>query len=197
MDSEYLSSLFSETVKSLSDCSEMKEKGFFHECKDEDSLPSAKALEEIVELCRSLFFPGFYGRSTINRATLKYIVGVSVERLMKLLTKQIAAGLRFQTKASHDDGDDNFYREAEEIAQKLLTLLPDIRKVLETVNIAEVAGKHYKGYYQEAFGIVDFFYKMFTENVNETISFGILIGVSIGSIRNGVKELNRPHGITR
>lgn len=140
MDSEYLSSLFSETVKSLSDCSEMKEKGFFHECKDEDSLPSAKALEEIVELCRSLFFPGFYGRSTINRATLKYIVGVSIERLMKLLTKQIAAGLRFQTKASHDDGDDNFFREAEEIAQKLLTLLSDIRKVLETDAIAAYNG---------------------------------------------------------
>jgi hypothetical protein len=50
-----------------------------------------------------------------------------------------------------------------------------IRKVLEDISIAELAGKHYKGYYQEMFGIVDFFSKMFTENVSETITFGELM----------------------
>ena len=50
------------------------------------------------------------------------------------------------------------------------------RRILtEAVHIAEVAGKHYKGYYQEAFGIVDFFCKMFTENVSETITLGELL----------------------
>ena len=37
--------------------------GICHEHRDGDPLPSAKELEEIIELSRSILFPGFYGRS--------------------------------------------------------------------------------------------------------------------------------------
>lgn len=140
MDSDKLASLFSDTVATLSDCSEMKEKGFFHEYRDSDPLPSAKTLEEIVDLCRSIFFPGFYGRSSINKHTLKYTIGVSVERLHNLLIKQIAAGLCFTTKTKQGESNEPFYKKAEEIATKLLQELPNIRKTLETDVIAAFNG---------------------------------------------------------
>ena len=140
MDSDYLSSLFPQTVKALSDCSVMSETGFFHECSDNDPLPSAKALEEIVELCRSIFFPGFYGRSSINKKTLQYTIGVSVERLAKLLVKQIAAGLCFVAKPKRDESREPIYKKAEEITHIVLELLPDIRKTLETDVVAAFDG---------------------------------------------------------
>ena len=59
MDSTHLASLFTDTVRVLSDCSEMQEKGFFHAYRDSDPMPSAKALDEIVALCRSVFFSFF------------------------------------------------------------------------------------------------------------------------------------------
>ncbi len=140
MDSDYLSSLFAKTVKALSDCSDMTEKGILHECNDNDPLPSAKALEEIVELCRSIFFPGFFGRNSINRNTLQYTIGVSVERLAKLLVKQIAAGLCFVAKPQVGESREPFYRKADMITQKILDKLPDIRQILETDVIAAYNG---------------------------------------------------------
>lgn len=140
MDSAGIASLFSDTVDKLSDCSEMKEKGFFHEYRDSDPMPSAKALEEIVEICRSLFFPGFYGRSCINQNTLQYTIGVSVERLYNLLVKQIAAGLCFTTKTIEGESNAPFYKEAERISSYVLQSLPHIRQILETDVVAAFNG---------------------------------------------------------
>ena len=58
-------------------------------------MPSLHALEEIIELSRSILFPGFYGKSTVNTKTIRYHIGVNMERLHKLLTDQILAGLCF------------------------------------------------------------------------------------------------------
>ena len=56
-------------------------KGLFHQHKDGDPLPSAKSLYKIVELARSILFPGYFGNSTINSHTITYHIGVNVENL--------------------------------------------------------------------------------------------------------------------
>lgn len=132
MTSSKFASLFSDAVDQLSDCSEMKDKGFFHEYRDSDPLPAAAALEEIIDLCRSIFFPGFYGRACINQSTLKYNIGVSVERLYNLLVKQIAAGVCFCTKTKENDSNEPFFQQAEEISGFIIQSLPRLRKILET-----------------------------------------------------------------
>ena len=53
-------------------------KGLFHQHKDGEPLPSAKVLYEIIELSRSILFPGYYGNSTINSRTINYHIGVNV-----------------------------------------------------------------------------------------------------------------------
>ena len=50
-------------------------KGLFHQHKDGDPLPSAKSLYKIVELARSILFPGYFGNSTINSHTITYHIG--------------------------------------------------------------------------------------------------------------------------
>ena len=82
-----------QTVEELSEPEALQ--GICHEHRDGDPLPSAKELEEIIELSRSILFPGFYGRSSVNFETIKYQIGVNVEQLHKLLCRQIMAGLCF------------------------------------------------------------------------------------------------------
>ena len=62
-------------------------KGLFHQHKDGEPLPSAKVLYEIIELSRSILFPGYYGNSTINSRTINYHIGVNIEKLFDLLTE--------------------------------------------------------------------------------------------------------------
>ena len=45
--------------------------GLFHEHRDGDPLPSQPELAEAMDLCRSILFPGFYGKSNVNSQNLK------------------------------------------------------------------------------------------------------------------------------
>ena len=81
------------TVEKLSDYNSFKTICYQHH--DGEPFPSEKVLHEIVELCRSLIFPGFFGRANVHSGTIGYHVGVNVERLIGLLSEQILAGLCF------------------------------------------------------------------------------------------------------
>lgn len=140
MNPEKFARLFAQTVDGLSDCTEMEKKGFFHEYRDSDPIPSAKVLEEIVELCRTIFFPGYYGKPSISHSTLKYNMGVTVEKLYNLLSRQIAAGLCLGKDTGDCDCDHAVSGQAEEICQRLIGALPRIRGVLETDVIAAYNG---------------------------------------------------------
>ena len=109
--------------------------GIFHEHRDGDPLPSAKELEEIIELSRSIFFPGFYGKSSVNIETIKYQIGVNMERLHKLLSRQIMAGLCFDEDCHCPNADDMrrcMQEEADMIAGRVIIKFPTIRKTLST-----------------------------------------------------------------
>jgi serine O-acetyltransferase len=50
----------------------------FHQHVDGTPLPSAVELAEIIELTRSILFPGYFGNSTVNSSTIGYHIGVNV-----------------------------------------------------------------------------------------------------------------------
>ena len=83
--------LLAQTVTELSEDSSLK--GLFHEHQDGDPLPSGKVLHEIIELCRAILFPGFYGKSTVNHHTITYHIGVNIERLYIDLAGQFISRL--------------------------------------------------------------------------------------------------------
>ena len=64
MSTGNLTQILTQTIEKLSRRESLKE--LFHQHRDGDPLPSAKALEEIIGLARSILFPGFYGKSTVN-----------------------------------------------------------------------------------------------------------------------------------
>ena len=132
MITDNLTQILTQTIEKLSRRESLKE--LFHQHRDGDPLPSAKALEEIIGLARSILFPGFYGKPTVNITTLNYHIGVNVERLHKLLTDQILAGLCFMDTEQTAGDCMPLYRrpQAEELATKFIERLPDIRTVLAT-----------------------------------------------------------------
>ncbi len=123
MDSSKLNSLLNETIVKLSEASSLK--GLFHEHQDGAPLPSSRALNEIIELCRAILFPGFYGKNTINSHTLQYHIGVDVEHLYNLLIEQIRAGLCFERQERE-------LSSAKDLAIMFISSLPRLREILAT-----------------------------------------------------------------
>lgn len=116
---------FSDIIGCLSKAESLT--GLFHQHNDCNPLPSARVLEEIMQLARSIIFPGYYGMSSVNINTISYHIGVGVERFHKLLTDQILAGLCFsdgsvEVTATRAD--------AVAIADAVVRRLPELRELL-------------------------------------------------------------------
>lgn len=107
-------------------------KGLFHQHQDGNPLPSGKVLEEIIDLSRAIIFPGYYGKSKINKHTIRYHIGMAVERLSKLLEEQILAGLCFCCPNAGKGENAPCKLKAKEMAMQLIADLPEIRKTLAT-----------------------------------------------------------------
>lgn len=101
---------------------------------DGHPLPSLSVLTEIVDLCRAILFPGYFGHSGVSDATLAYHTGVNVETLYHKLVDQVKAGLCFAEKSAcaHD--------EAENTASEFIGRLPHLRRLLATDVIAAYEG---------------------------------------------------------
>ncbi len=140
MNSEKIAHLFNHTVDELSDCLQLEKSGFLHECKDSDPIPSAMVLKEIIDLCRAVFFPGYFGKPSIDRNTLKFHVGVNIERIHTLLLEQIEAGLLTQVINGDDATRKNLVEKTNGIALQFIENLPRIRHILETDVIAAFNG---------------------------------------------------------
>ena len=130
MDNSKFTLTLTTAVDRLSD--EMSLKGLFHQHQDGNPLPSGKVLEEIIDLSRSIIFPGYFGRSNINKHTIRYHLGMAVEELSKLLEDQILAGLCFSCPKSGKGENTACKLKAKEMAFRLIERLPEIRRVLAT-----------------------------------------------------------------
>lgn len=122
--------ILTQTVDELSESKSYK--GLFHQHKDGEPLPSSRVLYDIIELARSILFPGYFGNSTINSRTINYHIGVNVEKLHGLLTEQILAGLCFGNNRENDYCTEPKREEAARLAAIFISKLPQIRRTLAT-----------------------------------------------------------------
>lgn len=131
MNKQDTTRLLTDTVDKLSDRESLR--GLFHEYRDGDPIPSQTALEDIIEVSRAILFPGYYGRSTVNMRTIKYRIGVDVERLHQLLAHQVLAGLCFGKDCNCEDTPTEaatLKEEASQIAARVIAKFPEIRRKL-------------------------------------------------------------------
>lgn len=122
--------ILTRTVDELSDPASLK--GLFHQHREGNPLPSGKVLEEIIDLSRSIIFPGYFGKSSVNTRTIRYHIGVNIERLHKLLTDQIMAGLCFTCPKAGEPCTGACANKAKTISLQLVGRLPQIRSTLAT-----------------------------------------------------------------
>ena len=66
MIAQRMSLALTETIDRLADPQSLQ--GLFHQHQDGNPLPSGKRLEEIINLSRSILFPGYFGN---HKSTLK------------------------------------------------------------------------------------------------------------------------------
>ncbi len=131
MNSTDFTHILTKTIDLLSDSESYKE--LIHQHKDGESLPSAKTLNRIIDLCRATLFPGYYGKSSINSRTIKYHIGVNIEKLFHLLSEQVLAGLCFVLPDSDCQNClDKQQIKADQIAAKFISKLPEMREILAT-----------------------------------------------------------------
>lgn len=116
-------------------------KGLFHQHQNGTPIPSNEALKEIIDLSRSILFPGYFGRNSFTKQTLEFHLGVRTEKLQHMLAEQILAGLCFaqQTDQSAEDLDCAKCK-ADDIAMEAIEHFPRIRKELSTDIIAAYNG---------------------------------------------------------
>ncbi|MEF9924876.1 MAG: serine acetyltransferase [Muribaculaceae bacterium] len=97
-----------------------------------EPLPSQTMIKEIIDLCRSVLFPGFFGDSEVNGYNVEYIIGLQCERLNSLLESQVAAGLIFNVSCERSLNIPEIESQAREISSKFISTLPELRRVLHT-----------------------------------------------------------------
>ncbi len=126
-----------ETIKKLSQVDNFK--NICDEHGQNDAMPSTDTLEEIVQLSRSILFPGYFGDSAVNTRTMLYHIGVNVDRMHLLLAQQIRAGMCFNARAESQECSD-FDKLSTEKATAFMTQLPEIREKLHTDVVAAYNG---------------------------------------------------------
>lgn len=97
-----------------------------------EPLPSWDLIGEIITLCRSLIFPGFFGKDDVNVFSMEYRIGIECEQLKTALENQILAGLCIEQKIRTEQETAILQQRAEDIAQQLISRLPKIRQVMHT-----------------------------------------------------------------
>jgi serine O-acetyltransferase len=106
---------------------------------DQDSqvfrMPSEKTLAEIIDIARDIIFPYHYGDTPVYADTLKYYIGVRVDRLSRLLRQQIEIGLEYECNKCPCAA-----KTADEVTEEFISKLPELRAILTTDVIAAYNG---------------------------------------------------------
>lgn len=132
MATDRFNNILTQVVRELTEPASCKE--LFHPHCDGAPLPSLANLDEIIHLCRTILFPGYFGYSHVTSHTIGYHTGVNIECLHGKLTEQIWAGLCF------DKRHEATRERAIELSTRLIESLPQIRRQLATDVVATYEG---------------------------------------------------------
>lgn len=116
---------FEKVVRLLTEVSE-REARFVP--RSDSPLPSVASLCEVVDLVRQLVFPGYFDRRQNDEKMRSYHIGVNMERLFEVLSRQILLALQFQ-HCSECEADE---KRAVVLAQQFIDQLPEVKRLLFT-----------------------------------------------------------------
>lgn len=94
-----------------------------------EPLPSRGRAIGILETCRDLIFPGYFGSQGIDRVNLKYRIGLEVSGLFDRLAAEIANAIRHEC-TRHGKACQHCEESGQEKAFLFLQRLPELRALL-------------------------------------------------------------------
>lgn len=97
-----------------------------------EPLPSQQAVKSIIDLTRMILFPGFFGSEGVNSYNLEYVIGIRCEELNNILTNQITAALALQKGCGEEIDLPRLEKQAADMSVRLISQLPEMRRVLHT-----------------------------------------------------------------
>lgn len=130
--------IINEVVKQLSEPSSYE--GLYHHNPEGQPLPSPQVLSECLALIRAIIFPGYYGSPSQHDSTVHYHIGISVERLNRLLSKQILYSLCFDEQNCDGYRSEELHQRALSLTGTFISNLPELRRLLSTDVEAAYAG---------------------------------------------------------
>jgi serine O-acetyltransferase len=89
--------VLTDSVESLSDLNSLQT--LFDRESQVFRMPSERTLAEIIDLMRDVMFPYHYGETPVYGDTLKYYIGVRVDKMARLLNEQIGIALQYEHKS--------------------------------------------------------------------------------------------------
>ncbi|MGM0597307.1 MAG: serine O-acetyltransferase [Myxococcota bacterium] len=120
---------FSNILNSL--CSPNSYKKVMHRSNHNVPMPSTKILGQIVEMMRSIIFPGYFGYSHLNLHNMRYYLGTVLDKIYNQLALQIKRGFCFS--CSHDKTVcTDCTNKAIKLTDKFFDQIPKIRHLLST-----------------------------------------------------------------
>jgi serine O-acetyltransferase len=125
--------VLTDSVESLSDLNSLQT--LFDRESQVFRMPSERTLAEIIDLMRDVMFPYHYGETPVYGDTLKYYIGVRVDKMARLLNEQIGIALQYDCNKCPDA-----HKRAGEITAQFVGRLPELRRVLTTDVIAAYEG---------------------------------------------------------
>ncbi len=125
--------VLTDSVKSLSDLNSLQT--LFDRESQVFRMPSERTLAEIIDLMRDVMFPYHYGETPVYGDTLKYYIGVRVDKMARLLNEQIGIALQYDCNKCPDA-----HKRAGEITAQFVGRLPELRRVLTTDVVAAYEG---------------------------------------------------------
>ena len=117
----------SATVKALSDI-DKDDRSLTSLCPQ--GLPSLKNVKELISLLWKLIFPELFFERTALVSKPEYRIGLTTERLFELFQEEIAIGL--SCRGSESDSLSDYNPEAHDLALKVITFLPELKRQLYT-----------------------------------------------------------------
>ena len=125
--------IITSTVEKLADIASLTK--MFDQDSEIFRMPSEKILAEIIDIVRDIIFPYHYGDTPVYADTLKYYIGVRVDRLSRLIHEQIQIGLEYECYKCKNSAE-----EADRITERFIDTLPRLREILGTDVIAAYNG---------------------------------------------------------
>lgn len=139
-DSEQLEKIINETVDRL--CRRESYREVYHRTYHDFPMPSVSELREIVDLLKSVLFPGYFINADVKPETMKYYIGSTIDRVYRLLAEQVKRGFCFSCAETEEEDHicEDCERKSKEIAQKFILTLPGLRRLLTLDALAAFEG---------------------------------------------------------